>query len=109
MNRHVCFSLILSCFLVSYQRIVCLHPQVFSLFVIMDEWHITMQTLWDAIQKIKTDMLAHFDEKSDSIHSSLSRIQNSLSTLGDEVNLLEQRVGANEDNVQVCVILGFNR
>ncbi|KAL0183486.1 hypothetical protein M9458_019182 [Cirrhinus mrigala] len=48
-------------------------------------------------------MLTHFDEKSDSIHSSLSIIQNSLSTLGDQVNLLEQHVGANEDNVQVCV------
>ncbi len=69
----------------------------------MDERHITLQTLWDAIEQFKTDMLTHFDVKSDSIHSSLSSIQNSLSTLGDQVNLLEQRVSANEDNVQVCV------
>ncbi|KAL1265745.1 hypothetical protein QQF64_003772 [Cirrhinus molitorella] len=64
---------------------------------------ITLQTLWEAIQQIKTDMLTHFDAKSDSIHSSLSSISISLSTLGDQVNLLEQRVSANEDNVQACV------
>ncbi len=47
-------------------------------------------------------MLTHFDVNR-LHHSSLSSIQNSLSTLGDQVNLLEQRVSANEDNVQVCV------
>lgn len=69
----------------------------------MDETQISLQTLWDAIQQIKTDMLTHFDVKTDSIHYSLSSIQNSLSTLGDQVNLLEQRVGANEDNVQASI------
>uniref|UniRef100_A0A8C2ER77 L1 transposable element RRM domain-containing protein n=1 Tax=Cyprinus carpio TaxID=7962 RepID=A0A8C2ER77_CYPCA len=69
----------------------------------MDESQISLQTLWNAITQSKTDMLAHFDVKMDVIHSRLTSIQNSLSTLGDQVNLLEQRVGANEDNVQVCV------
>ncbi|KAI9541797.1 hypothetical protein NQZ68_027167 [Dissostichus eleginoides] len=67
------------------------------------EGNMSLQTLWDAIQQIKTDMLTHIDSKMDPIQSSLSRIQNSLSSLGDQVNLLEQRVGANEDNVQECV------
>ncbi|KAJ4939396.1 hypothetical protein JOQ06_028845, partial [Pogonophryne albipinna] len=48
-------------------------------------------------------MLTHIDSKMDPIQSSLSRIHNSLSSLGDQVNLLEQRVGANEDNVHECV------
>lgn len=68
----------------------------------MDEPHISLQTLWDAIQQIKTDMLT-FDVKTDSIHCCLNSIQNSLGTMGDQVDLLEQRIGANEDNVQECV------
>ncbi|KAJ4945329.1 hypothetical protein JOQ06_013855 [Pogonophryne albipinna] len=48
-------------------------------------------------------MRSHIDSKMDPIQSSLSRIHNSLSSLGDQVNLLEQRVGANEDNVHECV------
>ncbi|KAK1885671.1 LINE-1 retrotransposable element ORF1 protein [Dissostichus eleginoides] len=67
------------------------------------EGNMSLQTLWDAIQQIKTDMLTHIDSKMDPIQSSLSRIHNSLSSLGDQVNLLEQRVRANEDNVQECV------
>ncbi|XP_077077918.1 E3 ubiquitin-protein ligase TRIM47-like [Siphateles boraxobius] len=70
----------------------------------MEDSHISLQTLWNAIQQSKSDMLTHFDVKMDVIHSRLTSIQNSLSTLGDQVNLLEQRVGANEDNVQVCVV-----
>lgn len=68
----------------------------------MDEPHISLQTLWDAIQQIKTDMLT-FDVKTESIHCCLNSIQNSLGTMGDQVDLLEQRIGANEDNVQECV------
>ncbi|KAK1889979.1 Hepatoma-derived growth factor [Dissostichus eleginoides] len=32
-----------------------------------------------------------------------SKLKDTQSSLGDQVNLLEQRVGANEDNVQECV------
>lgn len=39
----------------------------------------------------------------DPIQVSLSIIQNSLTTLGEQVNLLEQHVGANKDNVQEFV------
>lgn len=66
----------------------------------MDERNISLQTLWDAIQQIKSDMLMHFDAKLDPIQSSLNSIQNSFTTLGEQVNLLEQHVEANEDNVQ---------
>lgn len=71
-----------------------LHPAT------MDEPQVSLQTLWDAIHQIKTDMLTHFDAKVDPIQHSLSSIQNSLSTLREQVNLLEQRVGANADSVQ---------
>ncbi|KAJ4942913.1 hypothetical protein JOQ06_005425, partial [Pogonophryne albipinna] len=70
------------------------------------EGNMSLQTLWDAIQQIKTDMLTHIDSKMDPIQSSLSRIHNSLSSLGDQVKhffFLEQRVRANEDNVHECV------
>lgn len=66
----------------------------------MDERNISLQTFWDAIQQIKSDMLMHFDAKVDPIQSSLNSIQNSFTTLGEQVNLLEQHVEANEDNVQ---------
>ncbi|CAK6974024.1 LINE-1 type transposase domain-containing 1 [Scomber scombrus] len=56
-----------------------------------------LQTLWDAIQQSKEDMLSHFNSKVDPIQSSLTNIQNSMSTLGEQVQMLEQRVGANED------------
>jgi len=58
----------------------------------MEERHISLQTLWDAIQHIKTEMLPQFDEKVDPIQSSLGIIQNSgvchrCSTAGAEQHL----------------------
>lgn len=66
----------------------------------MEEGSISLQTPKDAIQKIKTDMLTHFDSKMDPIHGSLCNIQSSLNTLGERVSELEQCVSSNEDNVQ---------
>ena len=60
---------------------------------------ISLQTLWDGIQQIKTEMLAHFDAKVDPIETKLCNIQVSLDTLGEHVSALEHRVGANEDNI----------
>ena len=60
---------------------------------------ISLQTLWDGIQQIKTEMLAHLDSKVDPIQTKLCSIQVSLGILGEHVASLEQRVGANEDNV----------
>ncbi len=61
---------------------------------------ISLQTLWDGIQQIKTEMLTHLDSKVDPIQSKLSSIQTSLDILGDHVVSLEQRISANEDNLQ---------
>ena len=47
---------------------------------------ISLQTLWDGIQQIKTEMLAHLDSKVDPIQTKLSSIQVSLDTLGDHVH-----------------------
>ena len=41
----------------------------------------------------------HIDAKFDQISSNLNGIVNSISTLGEHVAILEQRVGANEDNL----------
>ncbi|KAJ8364745.1 hypothetical protein SKAU_G00135760 [Synaphobranchus kaupii] len=51
-----------------------------------------MKTLSDAIQQIKTDMMAYFDTKAATILSTLNCIENSFSTLGDQVVQLEQRL-----------------
>ncbi|RXN23943.1 LINE-1 type transposase domain-containing 1 [Labeo rohita] len=45
-------------------------------------------------------MLTHLDSKVDPIQTKLSSIQMSLDTLGEHVVSLEQRIGANEDNLQ---------
>lgn len=45
-------------------------------------------------------MLTHVDAKVDPIQTKLSSIQMSLDTLGEHVSSLEQRIGANEDNLQ---------
>lgn len=50
---------------------------------------ISFQTLWEAIQTIKTDMLTHFDSKMDPIQSSLCNIKSSLNTLGEQVSELK--------------------
>uniref|UniRef100_A0AAQ6A293 L1 transposable element RRM domain-containing protein n=1 Tax=Amphiprion ocellaris TaxID=80972 RepID=A0AAQ6A293_AMPOC len=63
------------------------------------EGDMTLQSVLNAIQQVKTDMLSHLDAKIDPIQSSLTAIQISLSTLSDRVELLEQRVSTNEDNV----------
>lgn len=60
---------------------------------------ISLQTLWDGIQQIKTEMLAHLDAKVDPIQTKLCNIQVSLDTLGEHVSSLEHRVGANEDDI----------
>ena len=66
---------------------------------------ISLQTLWDGIQHIKTDMLTHLDSKVDPIQTKLSIIQMSLDTLGEHVSSLEQRIGANKDNLQDLLTL----
>uniref|UniRef100_A0A0E9Y2G0 Uncharacterized protein n=1 Tax=Anguilla anguilla TaxID=7936 RepID=A0A0E9Y2G0_ANGAN len=51
-----------------------------------------MKPLSDAIQQIKTDMMTYFDTKVDPILCTLNGIEGSLSTLGEHVSQLEQRV-----------------
>lgn len=59
-----------------------------------------MNALTQAIaNQIKADLVAYLDTKVEPILHRLDEIKGSLSTLGDQVGQLEQRVGANEDNV----------
>lgn len=61
---------------------------------------LNLQTLLDAIEKSKTEMVTHINAKVDPIQAGLVKIQNSLQTLGDQVEHLEQRVSTNQDNVE---------
>ena len=52
-------------------------------------------------EQLKTLFWCHSSDKVDPILSSLNYIRGSLSTLNEHVAQLEQRVGANEDNLDV--------
>ena len=56
-------------------------------------------SLLKASRESKEDLLAHIDKKTTDIQTSLTKIENSLSTLSEQVQELETRVGANEDNI----------
>ena len=60
---------------------------------------LNLQTLLDAIENSKTEMMTHINAKVDPIQASLANIQNSLQTLGDQVEHLEVRVSTNQDNI----------
>lgn len=64
----------------------------------MDQAEVSLQTIWDAIQRIKVEMMA-FDSKIKTIPTGLNNIQGSLSSLGEQVSELEHRVNSNEDNI----------
>lgn len=66
----------------------------------MEQQIISLQTIWEGMQNIKLEMIAHMDSKLDNINTSLNKIENSMNTLGDHVNDLEQRVSTNEDEIQ---------
>lgn len=60
---------------------------------------ITKNSLLEALQQLKTDMLSHFDYKLDNIQSSVNALSNSFSLLGDKVSELETRGGTNMDYI----------
>lgn len=60
---------------------------------------IQTKSLHDIIHQVKQDLMTYFDTKVDLIFGILSGMERSLSTLGDHVSLLEQRVGVNEDDL----------
>lgn len=51
----------------------------------MDQAEVSLQAIWDAIQRIKVEMMAHFDSKIKTIQTGLNNIQGSLSSLGEQV------------------------
>lgn len=60
---------------------------------------ITLQSIFDMMQQMKLDMISHFDSKMDSLGPSLKKLDDSLHMLGDQVNKMQQKVNANEDNI----------
>lgn len=57
------------------------------------------QSVCAAINKLKIDLIAHFDNSMNGIQVSLDALKGSLTTLNEHVDELETRVGTNEDNV----------
>ncbi len=66
----------------------------------MDQAEVSLQTIWDTIQQIKVELMAHFDTKIETVQSGLNSIQGSLSSLGEQVSELEHRMSSNEDNTE---------
>lgn len=60
---------------------------------------ISLQTIQEGLQQIKTEMISHLDSKLDTINQSLNKIEGSVAILGEHVTELEQRVSSNEDDV----------
>lgn len=65
----------------------------------MDQQPVSNNLIWEAIQQLKVEMVTHFDAKIDPIQHSLQSIQSAVSTLGEHVSVLEQRVSSNEDDL----------
>lgn len=61
---------------------------------------IHLQTIWEGMQQIKTEMISHLDLKLDTINLSLHTSECSVAILGKHVMELEQRVSSNEDDVR---------
>lgn len=60
---------------------------------------VQMKTLFDGIQQVKADLMDYFDTNWHPICVTLSEMKVSLTNLGEHVSEMEQRVGANEDNL----------
>lgn len=59
----------------------------------------TLQSVLDMMQQMKGEMILHINAKIDSLGPTLEKIQDSLHTFGDQVEEVQQRVSANEDNI----------
>lgn len=60
---------------------------------------INLHSISQAILLMKVEMTAHFDNKIETVQTSLNNIQGSLSSLCDQITEVQQRVSANEDNI----------
>lgn len=52
---------------------------------------VNLRSIWQAIQQIKVDMTAHFDEKIETVQAGLNNIQESLSTMSDNISEIQQQ------------------
>uniref|UniRef100_A0A3B4X586 L1 transposable element RRM domain-containing protein n=1 Tax=Seriola lalandi dorsalis TaxID=1841481 RepID=A0A3B4X586_SERLL len=67
------------------------------------EKEIPFSKLLDAIQETKEELTKHIDKKTADIQITLTKIESSLSTLSDQVEEIETRVGANEDDINKLI------
>ncbi|KAK7898304.1 hypothetical protein WMY93_019157 [Mugilogobius chulae] len=65
-----------------------------------DQSEYSLQTILGAIQQSQTETTAHIDNMIAPVQSTLINIQASLSTICDQITELEQRVNANECNIE---------
>ena len=59
----------------------------------------TLKSLMKAIRESKEELFGHINEKTGNIQQSLTKIEQLLSTLADQVQEMEIRIEANEDNL----------
>lgn len=61
---------------------------------------LTLKSLMKAIRDSNDELTSHINKKTTDIQSSLTKIELSLSTLAEQVDEMQNRIGANEDNLR---------
>ena len=64
----------------------------------------SLETVMKAIKESKEDLSKQIDAKTISIQNTLTKIETSLSTLSEQVEEIEGRIAANEDNMSNALI-----
>ncbi len=65
-----------------------------------EQSQISFQSLMDAINLCKTDLITRFDASTTSINTALREVNIKLEMLGEQITTVQQRVSCNEDNIE---------
>lgn len=65
----------------------------------MEDLSSELKNLTESIQRLKSELITHFDSKFDAVVSRLDQMDIAFSTMDERADQLEQRVGANENNL----------
>lgn len=77
------------------------HLQAVTTRIMADgEKETSFSKLLDAIQETKEDLTKHIDKETADIQTTLTKIESSLSTLAEQVDEIQTRVSANEDDIK---------
>lgn len=67
--------------------------------MVADQDKLTLKSLIKVICESKEELTGHINQKTHDIQQSLTKIEQSISTLVEQVQETETRIGANEDNL----------